>query len=587
MTVPLAAPTSAAFVTIAPGTFRMGCDDPAATWDQRPAHDVTITTSFRIAIDPVTIEEFRTFRPEALLNERFAPFAAGVSWRDAVAYCEWLSEREGLRYRLPTEAEWEYACRSRSDLKHMLDGPRQWCLDWYGEYQASPQVDPVGAGAGLARVVRGGVLDMESPHCARANYAHPTNRAGMPPTFGPNGSRQFGLHEIGFRIVQAPMPESEPTPRVVPSVFANGRQPGAKRAVDSQRPHYRKRRVLPVPPDGSTPEEIRAAGLHPAFRSDHHSPGFEVLPNGDLLAVFYSAYHEYDSEVGLIATGLRFGADEWDRPSFAFDLPGANDHAPMLWNDDGTLWLFWGNPQLPGAFPFNFATSTDNGATWGEVTFPRIVGPSGELGKPQPINTAFRDRNGTIFIATDAKGASSMLWASDDDGRTWRDTGGRTFGRHTTFVLLRDGRILGMGGKNAQLDGYMPRSISPDGGKTYEISRTPFPALTSGQRPCIARLASGRLLLAGDLQNKQGEQPPTIRETGCYVALSDDEGETWRMRKLIDTQRGNKLNDTLGYCVARQAPDGLIHIITSRTRPSVHFEVNEAWILSEGVTKLA
>ena len=46
--------------------------------------------------------------------------------------------------------------------------------------------------------------------------------------------------------------------------------------------------VLPVPPDGSTPEEIRSANLHPAFRSDHHSPGFEVLPNGDLLAVFYS-----------------------------------------------------------------------------------------------------------------------------------------------------------------------------------------------------------------------------------------------------------------------------------------------------------
>jgi hypothetical protein len=56
---------------------------------------------------------------------------------------------------------------------------------------------------------------------------------------------------------------------------------------------------------------------------------------------------------------------------------------------------------------------------------------------------------------------------------------------------------------------------------------------------------------------------------------------------MLHTQRGNKLNDTLGYCVARQAQDGLIHIITSRTRPSVHFELNEAWILAEGVIKLA
>jgi hypothetical protein len=464
----------------------------------------------------------------------------------------------------------------------MLDGPRQWCLDWYGEYGASPQTDPIGADGGIARVVRGGVLDIESPHCARANYARASERAGIPPAFGPDGS-QFGLHEIGFRIVQAPIPASKPSPRAIPAVFADVKQSGADLTGgrDASRPHYRKRRVLPVPPDGSTPEEIRSAGLHPAFRSDHHSPGFEVLTNGDLLAVFYSAYHEYDPEVGLIATRLRCGADEWDMPSFAFDLPGANDHAPMLWNDKGILWLFWGNPQLPGAFPFNFTTSIDTSATWSEVGFPRIVGAVGELGKPQPINTAFRDRKGTIFVATDAKGASSMLWASDDDGRTWRDTGGRTLGRHTTFVLLRDGRILGMGGKNTQIDGYMPRSISRDGGKTYEVSRTPFPALTSGQRPCIVRLASGRLFFAGDFQNKQAEKPATISETGCYVALSDDEGETWRIKKLIGTQRGNKLNDTLGYCVARQAPEGLIHIITSRTRPSVHFELNEAWILTE------
>src|SRR4051794_10071459 len=466
----------------------MGSDDPAATWDERPTHDVTITSSFLIGAAPATIEEFRRFRPGALVNERFAPSVAGVSWYDAVAYCHWLSERERLTYRLPTEAEWEYACRSCAELKHMLDGPRQWCLDWYGEYDASPKTDPFGADGGMARIVRGGVLDIESPHCPRANYARPSNRAGMPPSFGPNGS-QFGLHEIGFRIVQAGVPTSASAPRVVPAVFSDVKQDPSDATIgpDSSRPHYGKRRVLPVPPDGSTPDEIRSSGLHPAFRNDHHSPGFEVLPNGDLLAIFYSAYHEYDPEVGLIATRLRGGADAWDMPSFAFDLPGVNDHAPMLWSDAklgaGKLWLFWGNPQLPGAFPFSYTTSIDNGATWSEVSFPRIVAPVGELGKPQPINTAFRDRTGRIFVATDAKGASSMLWASENDGRTWRDTGGRTFGRHTTFVLLRDGRILGMGGKNAHIDGYMPRSISSDGGKTYHVSRTPFPALTSGQRP--------------------------------------------------------------------------------------------------------
>jgi hypothetical protein len=138
-----------------------------------------------------------------------------------------------------------------------------------------------------------------------------------------------------------------------------------------------------------------------------------------------------------------------------------------------------------------------------------------------------------------------------------------------------------MGGKSAHLDGYMPRSISSDGGRTYEVSKTAFPALTAGQRPCILRLRSGRLLFAGDFQNKQGEQPPTIRERGCYVALSEDEGETWWVKKMLDTQRGRKLNDTLGYCVARQSADEMIHLITSRTLPAVHFELNEKWILKD------
>ena len=344
---------------------------------------------------------------------------------------------------------------------------------------------------------------------------------------------------------------------------------------------YRKRRVLPVPPEGSAREEIAAAGLHPAFRNDHHSPGFDVLSNGDLLAVFYSSMHEYEPEVALVATRLRHGADEWDAPSLLLDLPGANDHAPLLWNDAGTLYLFWGSPRLIGKYPFQYSTSQDNGATWGEVRFPTIVGPVGPLDKPQPINSAFRDGHGTIYLACDGIGGSSMLWASDDDGRTWRDTGGRTNGRHTTFVLLRDGRILGLGGKNTHIDGYMPRSVSADGGRSYVVSKTPFPALTSGQRPSLIRLRSGRLLMAGDLQNKQGQQPPTVREKGCYVALSGDDGETWIARRLVDTQRGRKLNDTLGYCVARQSHDGMIHLITSRTLPSVHFELNEAWILAE------
>jgi hypothetical protein len=589
----------------------MGSADPRANWDEQPVRRVTISRAFWISETSVTIGQFRRFKPDAALNERYAPYAAGMSWYDAVAFCQWLGGQDGTTYRLPTEAEWEYAQR---DATLDPNGVREWCFDWYGEYPPGDVVDPVGPQIGLARVVRGGVLDVESPHCKRAAYARPTTRAGMPPGFA-------GDHAIGFRVVRVSS-SGERSPSDAPGSHGResvGKCAGRTAIVEGSthlptdlrpwlqeprsyarlgvrqsapnlhlgptpaKPYYRKRVVIPTPPDGCTREQIDRAGLHPSFRNDHHSPGLEVLPNGDVLAVFYSAFHEYDPEVGLVATRLRLGAEEWDMPSPFVDLPGVNDHAPLLWNDAGVLWLVWGCPQLEGQFPFQFTTSRDGGATWSEVRFPRLVGLVGPREKAQPINTAFRDARGTIFVPTDGPGGSSVLWASDDEGQTWRDTGGRTFGRHTTFALLRDGRILGMGGKNTQIDGYMPRSVSRDGGQTYEVSKTPFPALTAGQRPCLLRLASGRLFFCGDYQNKQGQKPPTVTESGCYAALSDDEGETWRVKKLIGTQRGVKAHHTLGYAVARQAANGNIHLLTSRTGPSVHFELNEAWLLSDSI----
>jgi sulfatase modifying factor 1 len=136
-----------------------------------------------------------------------------VSWNDAVAFCEWLSRKEGKTYRLPTEAQWEYACRAGTTTRYYSgDDPEtlakvgnvadavfkakvpdwkytikasdgyvftspvgsfkpnafglydmhgnawQWCSDWYGEeyYAASPTDDPNGPDTGDGRVLRGG-----------------------------------------------------------------------------------------------------------------------------------------------------------------------------------------------------------------------------------------------------------------------------------------------------------------------------------------------------------------------------------------------------------------------------------------------
>jgi hypothetical protein len=139
-----------------------------------------------------------------------------------------------------------------------------------------------------------------------------------------------------------------------------------------------------------------------------------------------------------------------------------------------------------------------------------------------------------------------------------------------------------MGGKNSGIDNFMPRAISQDGGKTYAMSKTPFSQVSSGQRPSILRLASGRLFFCGDYYpSKRAQKPASITEDGSYVALSDDDGETWHIKRLPGNYSEHRKRNSLGYSVAKQAPNGVIHVITSCNHPALHYELNEAWILSK------
>lgn len=575
---------------INPGEFHIGSVNPPANWDESPVHKVTITQPFYISETEVTIEQFRQFRSDFSGNEGYAPYAAGVNWYDAVAFCEWLSKKEGKAYRLPTEAEWEYACQTNDKLQNTLSGVKEWCLDWYGEYSSEDQVDPVGLEYGIARIIRGGLLDQESSNAKNNDYARFTNRGGIAPGFGyiKGSINDFGKHSIGFRAVQAPMSKTKPiiyNPPFVQQGVKQGKE-YAKIAPDPDKPYFKKRYMLPTPPENSSRKEIDSAGFHPSFRWHNHSPAIEICPNGDVLMIIYTSYHEYEPEVSLIASRLRFGEDRWDLPSPIFDFPNVNNHAPLLWNDDGVLHFFWGNPRLNNAFPFQWTSSKDNGATWDEIKFPDFKNKVGPHSR-QPINTAFRDKNGTMYIASDAAGGTSVLWASRDNGKTWYDTEGRSAGRHTTYVLLKDGSILGMGGKNTDIDGFMPKAISRDGGKTWEKSKMQFCSLGNNQRPSIIRLQSGRLFFAGDFQRLDGFQPKEIDQKGAYVALSEDEGNTWHIKKLEAAQVHENprvaeamKGETIGYSVARQAPNGIIHLITTMNNPCLHFEMNEAWILS-------
>jgi len=643
-------------------------------YDEVPRHKVTISKVFYISETEVTISQFRQFKAEYPGYDEFIPYASGISWDDAAAFCEWLSKKEGKTYRLPTEAEWEYVCRANAytpfssglyrpehetanawGVKNMHTGVREWCQNWYAVYPEEAQVDPIGPADGWAKIVRGGNMDWtteESPY-----YARSANRSAVPPTFGPpplqyqlkqlqNAKLTFNLpeqvmeeshrsykierlddtnvtlnealntpfrftglagrwsirtsgfiagrHKIGFRVVMADAPKSKPRRFVPPFVHRCVKQtaPQLSQGPDLSKPYYHTRLLYPNF-SGASLVEAWQLGIEQGYGGGHHNSALEVLPNGDLIAGYYNTIFggERSPCVSIMSMRFRRGADEWDMPSSWPDNVDSDDEGPVYWNDNGKLWLFWGSPRQFAGYPFQYVTSDDNGATWSKVNFPlfdKRVGPYAA----QPINSALRDSKGTVYIAVDGSHSplTSELFATKDEGKTWYDTGGRTFGRHSSFIIFDDDTIMAFAGKQASIDGYHPLNISKDGGRTYEVIPSTLPALGGGRRSSLIRLKSGRLFYVGDMNLRDYRElepedaPPGFSGEGAYAALSDDKGKTWRVKKLTG---GNVLGKdgkpvkvgTVSYVTARQSPDGIIHLVTSHNHPDLHFELNEAWIL--------
>jgi len=123
-------------VDIPGGTFKMGSpkDESDRFDDEGPVHEVTLS-SYRLSKFEITNAQFRAFKPEhdppSLMGQAFnkpdQP-TVYVNWRDAQAFCKWLSTKTGRHYRLPTEAEWEFAARAHSTTPYPWgDSPRAAC----------------------------------------------------------------------------------------------------------------------------------------------------------------------------------------------------------------------------------------------------------------------------------------------------------------------------------------------------------------------------------------------------------------------------------------------------------------------------
>lgn len=224
------------WVFVAGGTFAMGRVDQFR--DERPIHNVTLS-GYYIGKSEVTVKEYRAFITATKRSMPDPPSwgwndnepMVKVSWNDAIAYCLWLDTTAGGTYRLPTEAEWEFAARGGNNSQRfaysgsnnaedvgwiytngggrtrtvgmkkanelgifdMSGNAWEWCSDWQGSYSSSPQTNPTGPAGGSFKIFRGGswfdygLTDAEGRVETRYSYT-PNNK----------------VDDGGFRIVRQP-----------------------------------------------------------------------------------------------------------------------------------------------------------------------------------------------------------------------------------------------------------------------------------------------------------------------------------------------------------------------------------------------
>ena len=197
------------FAWIPAGTFMMG--SPKGEKQRRPdeiQHKVTLTKGFYMGVYTVTQEQWQEImgnNPSRFMGEKNLP-VENVYWDDCQEFCQKLRQRDKKPYRLPTEAEWEYACRAGTitsfhfgetistdqvnywvnpnpgktrpvgsfpanafGLHDMHGNVWQWCQDRYGDYAEKGAVDPPGPNMGEDRVIRGGSCSHSSNQARSAN----------------------------------------------------------------------------------------------------------------------------------------------------------------------------------------------------------------------------------------------------------------------------------------------------------------------------------------------------------------------------------------------------------------------------------
>jgi formylglycine-generating enzyme required for sulfatase activity len=515
---------------IQPGTFTMGQDGPPLEdymgqhrlgemykdidridFDEKPAHKVTITQAFHIGVTEVTVAQYRQFDPSFKTSDAKSKpaeddAASGISWHKAVAFCEWLSKKEGKTYRLPTEAEWEYACRAGTTTlfntgEKLPDGHQKWFGDenlrvayfppgpMPQEYDWRKAGEKAMAGLKYGELVGGSWTHENARHDAAGSLRvalKTPNAWGLHDMHGNLAewcSDWYGPYESGaqtdplgrvdgdFRVFRGGFHSS--LIRFLRSANRGSRVPYDAfdrmgfRVVQGELP---KGTMLPKAPPPLNAQNVIQTVPHivpqaanvpffvgpkllvhvaddavgPVYCSENHCMTITECPNGDLLAAWVSTPAETDLTCSHAASRLRFGAKEWEPASPFNDAADVLDGAPQLWWDgDKTLYHLDDVYYKSGCQSLRH--STDNGATWSKPKFFRAAGDY--------ANQLMRTKDGVLAIPYDL----FEVMVSEDGGKSWQQHGRRMRGSedvrpgnsgsfiagyHPTMVELSDGRWM-------------------------------------------------------------------------------------------------------------------------------------------------
>lgn len=644
------------FCPIPGGSYQMG--EGALERDELPVHSVTLS-GFWMQETPVTNAQYERFDPQHR-NLRGADGTTAndsdactmITHAQALAFAKWLGEQDGRHYRLPTEAEWEYACRAgthsafstgdtleevsfvqedffSTEQQNMAVGRgrpnawglydmhglvEEWCMDWYAPYSEESVHNPCGPQEGLYRVTRGGSVNTQPEYLRSAN-----RMAALPDT-------QNAI--TGFRLVL-----SDAIP-----VFAKTRERIRRwqRDVSQKKAEWRveENAVFRMPLVYVLPPASPSEG---PFYPHNHVPSIALCDNGDLLAAWFSAKKECGRELTVLASRFRRGQNAWDPSDEFYKIADRNmSSTALLHHPNGTLFHFNGVAMSGTEFHLVsvFRTSTDNGVTWSRERY-----MNHEYSTNKPICAPVVDREGRILVPADMydmanRQQGTVLYRSNaqldafeqqttyglnaGNFLTESGTAGWIAGVHGAVVQLKDGRLMTLGRSESRcarqlMNGKMPMSLSEDMGRTWSYRASPFPPIGYAQRCCLLRLQEGPIvlfsftdpkydLMSGNIQGMDltDAQGTTLHGYGLYAALTFDEGESWPVQRLITTggrpmeyDPGASCKSFImdafhaqpeGYMQAAQAPDGVIHLISSR----LHYRLNLKWLMSPhslGVTE--